>query len=210
MAGKREQSWIKAKQTFVTLLLKEYPPQLGRQRIVSPIIDKADGNIVRLLKACDDIDPKADFEITSPQGKPEVAAALLSNFEKAAVEFRKASSLLNASIQEEINRFKAQDTPQNPKAKDNTIRALKVLKTELDSLDKSNESWLATKRTGLAMRTKQMTSFEMIAKDWGVVLKAALARGLAAAQRIKADPKPATYNKEFPKACTTSRNRSAT
>jgi hypothetical protein len=199
MAGKREASWIKAKQTFVTLLLKEYPGQIGRQRIVAPIIDKADPNIVKFLKTCDVLDLKASPELSKANVDSKAAAVMLNDFEKAAAEFRKFSTELTNNIQGEIGRLKAADNP-NPKAKENAIRALKVLKTELGSLDNSNESWLAITRTGLEARTKQMSAYEQMGKDWGVVLKAALARALAAAQRVKADPKPSTYNKEFPKA----------
>jgi hypothetical protein len=199
MAGKREESWVKARQTFVTLCLKEFKLEIGRQRILSELIDKLDGDIIKFLKICDVIDPKATQVISNPKGDAAVAASLLEDFLEAAVEFRKFSTELTSKIQSKIDGIKEANA-QNPKAKENTIRALKVFKTELGSLDKSNESWLATKRTELEAKTKQMSTFEMMGKDWWVVLEAALARALAAAQRVKADPKPATYNKEFPKA----------
>jgi hypothetical protein len=84
--------------------------------------------------------------------------------------------------------------------KENLVRGLKVLKTSLDSLDKSSDAWIVQQKLLVEGRTKQLNTFETMAASFTVTLRAALARALAAAQRLKAKPTKETYNNEFPKA----------
>jgi hypothetical protein len=200
MPGKREDAWIKAKETFVSLALKEGSIRIGRERLVAPWLEKRGPAIVEPLRTCDAIDAK--FESGFRGGKPDLSAlkGQLDDFAKEAAEYTRVCGDLITGLQTSIDKLKATDNAKAPRMKDNLIRGLKVLKTQLNALDQSNASWQATARTRLESWTNKMTMFEMMAKNWAVVLKAALARGLAGAQRIKADPKPATYNNEFPTA----------
>ena len=116
MAGKREESWAKARQTIVTLCLKEFRLEIGRQRILSERIDKLDGDIIKFLRICDVIDPKATQVISNPKGDAAMAASLLEDFLEAAVEFRKFSTELTSKIQSKIDGIKEEANNRKPES----------------------------------------------------------------------------------------------
>lgn len=125
---------------------------------------------------------------------------MLVDFEKLTTTANVQVRNLLQSLQQAIDHFKTDEAPGNPKAKENMVRGLKVMKTALDAIDKSNDAWLSQARVRIEGKTKALNTFETMASQYIVTLRATLARGLAAAQRIKAKPTKQAYDAEFPKA----------
>jgi hypothetical protein len=98
-----------------------------------------------------------------------------------------------ADLENAIAEFKDQNV-------DPLRRGLKVLKTALNAIEDSNETWLSSSEVRVKGLTQNLDTFETMAKQFMVVLQSAVSRGLAAAQRIKAKPTKPVYDAEFPKA----------
>lgn len=194
----REKQWKAAKDAFTTLVLKEASPKIGRQRIVAPVLEKMDGGIT---KSFQQLDAMADtFEKSLPKSAPDELTKMLADFSKVTSVANGQVQTLLQGLQQAIDRFKTDEAPGNPKAKENMVRGLKIMKTTLDAIDKSNDAWLSNSRVRIEGKVKALNTFETMASQFMVVLRATLARGLAAAQRIKAKPTKEAYDAEFPKA----------
>ena len=195
----RVAQWKKAKDIFVAVVLKEAPPLLGRQRLVAPVIDKYESQIGPEFKQLDTIDNEFQKKLTGKVDSEELFK-MLEGYSKLSGQASQNIATMLGSLQQSIDKFKTNEAPGNPKMKENLVRGLKVLKTALDALDKSSDSWLVQQKLTVEGRSKKLDTFETMAATYIVTLRAALARALAAAQRIKANPKKEVYDNEFPKA----------
>jgi hypothetical protein len=198
MDMQREKDWVKAKEAFVQVVVKEIP-KLGRQRLVAPTIDKIEGVLGNSLRTLDTLEEQFDGNLykKTPAIDVEEVADRYENTLKAA---NTAIGTLVHTLQHAIDQLKGDEEPKNPKMKEALIRGSKVLKTSLDAIAKSGETRLATMKHQLEARHKQISLTEGMHKTFVTVLQSAVARGLAAAQKIKANPTVEVFNGSFPTA----------
>lgn len=78
-------------------------------------------------------------------------------------------------------------------------RGLKVLRTSLDAIAKGNDQWEANSQAVIDRLGKNLDQMAIIARNFRSSLKAEVAKALATAQRLKADPTPTNYNEEMQK-----------
>lgn len=194
----RGKLWKKAKETFVALVLKEAPNKLGKEQIVGSVVNKNDGAIVQLCSLLDTIEEQ--FGMTNEQTPPEKLTKIVENFSKNSATLEKCIETMTTSLRVAIEHYKDERAPGTAKMKENLVRGLKVLKTSLDAIDKTNAAWVQKSQDVIKARTQRLNTYETMSNAYMGVLKASVARGLAAAQRIKANPTPQVYNAEFPKA----------
>jgi hypothetical protein len=77
------------------------------------------------------------------------------------------------------------------------ITGIKVLKTALDAVAKDCDAWLVKTKSMVAGYRGILTGAQQIQRNFGTNLKACVARALAAAQKMKANPNQATYDHEM-------------
>jgi hypothetical protein len=171
---------------------------------MAPLTDKRESQLTGSLKLCDAHAEKIEAEFNMPHGgNVQETERLLGEFAASAKEFKRLRKELYAELQRQIETLKKAREGKEKKADsgvENMIRGLKVLNTQLEALDRSNDAWQDQQRTRLVSTLQKFDAGVVKMRDWVVVLKAALARGLAAVQRIKASPTAQAYNGEFPKA----------
>jgi hypothetical protein len=100
-----------------------------------------------------------------------------------------------------INKVK-QDRTLPPKTNRNAaiekfITGLKVLKTSLDAIAKDTDAWLLKNRGKLEGYEGKLSEREQRQQSFKKDIKAAAARALAVAQKMKATPDIATYNQDM-------------
>lgn len=193
-------AWKQAKQAFTAVVLKEATPKLGRERLVAPVVDKYDALIMNEATELDDIENDFETQLHKKDVTADLLNQLLSHYTTLNNTLTGNVATMMQKLQAGIEHFKTEDAPGNPKMKENMIRGLKVLKTQADAISKSSDSWLSMARSRVADRGKEVSAHETMAKQFAMILRAAVARGLAAAQKVKADPTAKTWNSEFPKA----------
>lgn len=155
------------------------------------------------LKGCD-VNAEAFAKENKSKYDAEVEkrlAAQLQYFAQSAAAFEALVStfipLLNKKIEEQK---KLRDKPMPDLLAASVVRGLKILKTSLDAIAKANDQWHANSKSVAESLGKQLDQMASIAKNFLSSLKAEVAKALAAAQRVKADPTPDTYNAEMYKA----------
>lgn len=195
----RAKEWKKAKDIFVALLVKEAPPKLGRERMIGGVINKHDSAIVKACSVLDRIE-KEFAQAGQQRASVEALTKIVDEFSNNSATLEKDIESMTTSLRVAIEHYKDERAPGTPKMKESLVRGLKVLKTSLHAIDKTNSAWVENARDVLKGYTQKLNTFETMSKEYLGILKAAVARGLAAAQRIKANPKPLVYNAEFPKA----------
>ena len=195
--AKRVDAWEKAKSTFVAVVTKGDPGKDGKKEIDSAL-GKKDTPIVNLLKDCDEKDASITSKMSDPQWDTDKIGKELAEFEKSQKAFHKDAESLTQDLAKLIEGNKLPGV--DPEVKKTLGRGLKVLKTQLDDLDKSNDEWFDDKIRVLKAKTNQVNAVEDEVGKYTKSMRAALARGSSAVQRIKAKPTSDTYNKEFPKA----------
>ncbi len=198
MASKRVAEWEKAKATFVSLVTKEDPANMGKKQIVDPVIEKHDGEIVKNLKTCDELEDKITKMMKETKPDYDDIEKELRKFEQTTRQFHDTADKMIKELNTAIENSKKGN--EDPKVKEKYKRGCKVLKTELDELDTSNLEWFVVQSKDVQAKSKKEEAAENQADKYRVSLKAALSRGNAVVQRIKAKPNAENYNKEFPKA----------
>lgn len=187
----RAKQWKSAKDIFVQSASK-LKIELGSHRKYAAWVKNFEGNVVpALLQQLDQLDQTFEKNL-----KPNNIPQLTEILQRARVlTIRMGQEFHNGSIalEQAIAEFKDQNA-------DPLRRGFKVLKTSLGAIEKSNEAWLSISEDRLKGLTQQQDTFETMAKQFMAVLQAAVSRGLAAAQRIKAKPTKEVYDAEFPKA----------
>lgn len=198
----REKLWKNAKTSFVTLVLKE-ANKVGKEKLVANVIDKKDGELVKAFQELDKWEKAFDALFDQRTSKPNAVQDLQKLlFEASLVTTRVRSHVKSMleSLQQAIDRFKTEDAPGNPKMKENLVRGLKVLKTGLDAIAKSNDAWATSSAVRVHNEANNLAAFDILWKQFVPSVRSSIARGLAAAQRIKANPTREVYNQEFPVA----------
>ena len=173
-----------AKNAFVGQVLKQYAEA---KVAMKPQLASCDANAEAFEKT---------KKLPSEQAKLE---AQTKYFDQSAATFAKECAAAITKLTKWIDTQKQKKALGDADAAE-LLQGLKVLKTTLDAIDKSNESWRAGAQSAVDNLGKQMDIQAEMAKNFLTGLKGAVARGLAAAQRIKADPTPKTYNTEMDKA----------
>ena len=116
---------------------------------------------------------------------------LLESFKKASASY---TAVLGKSIDKEIDKRSEQDV------KTTYEKALKFLMKQLKAIEETGDSRVASLRQRFDEAEKDLSVKEKMLINWKKNMNAALARGVAAAAKVKADPTVATYNSIFPKA----------
>ena len=171
----------------------------------------SDVNIVRCLKELDRLNKGFDnARLPDKESLYAQKSQLAAGFKKHADDLNREAVKFIEETQKQITlwkqvRAKGQPAANRDDAKlkiisENWVRGLKVLKTSVDAVAKTAEARAEVQDSQLMGMKTQLNTYENMAREYLAVLKAAVARGLAAAQRIKANPTAAAYNKEFPKA----------
>jgi hypothetical protein len=195
----RGQQWRKAKETYVALVLKEAPVKLGKEQLIGGIVNKHDGELVKGCHMLDEL--QEQFESCNHSVPVETVEKILLSFAKNSADLRQDISTMTTSLRVAAEHYKDDRAPGTPKMKEALVRGLKVMKTALDAIDQTNAAWIITARDQLKVRAQQrLNPFQTMSNSYLPTLKATVARGLAAAQRMKANPNPKAYNAEFPKA----------
>lgn len=184
--------WKSAKSVFITLVSKE-AGTAGTARALSGVLAKHDTEIVKYLQQLDDLGQQ--FDKTSRTTPVPAVEKIVTAFSVAKTQLSPKLKLLHTELENAIQQTKTQDLIDSPKLKEVLLRGLKVLKTTLDSLGKTADAELIAMRLNLANWQKELDTNEHLAKTLHVNLRSTVSRGLAAVQRLKADPTPATYNK---------------
>jgi hypothetical protein len=194
----RGHEWKKAKEIYVSLVLKEAPPKLGREQLIGGIVNKHDSELV---KGCSLLDTIVEqFEMCDEHVPVEKMEMILQNFTKNSTDLSQHIGTMTTSLRVAIEHYKDDRAPGTTKMKEALVRGLKVMKTALDAIDQTNAAWIVKAKEMLKGRTQRLNAFESMSNAYIATLKAAVARGLAAAQRMKSNPTPQIYNAEFPKA----------
>ena len=118
-------------------------------------------------------------------------AELMVAFKKASTSY---SVVLGKKISDEI------DARSEGEVKTAYERALKYLKKELASVEETGSSRIIMLRQRFDAVEKDLSITAKVISTWGTTYKAVLARGVAAAAKVKADPTVKTYNSIFPTA----------
>lgn len=184
-------AWKSAKSVFVTLVSKE-AGTAGTARALSTVLTKHDTEIVKYLQHLDDL--RQQFDKMSRTSPPATVDKIITAFSATRTQLSPKLKILHTELENAIQQAKTPDVVDNPKLKAALLRGLKVLRTTLDSLGKTAEAELVAMRVDLANWQKEMDTNDHLAKTLQVGLRSTVSRGLAAVQRIKADPTPATYN----------------
>jgi hypothetical protein len=125
---------------------------------------------------------------------------ILENFTKNSTDLSQHIGTMTTSLRVAIEHYKDDRAPGTPKMKEALVRGLKVMKTALDAIDQTNAAWIVKAKDMVKGRTQRLNTYETMSASYIATLKAVVARGLAAAQRMKSNPTPQIYNAEFPKA----------
>lgn len=169
----------------------------------------AAGQMKEKLVSCDrnaqafETEDKGSAKALADTKLPGRVATQLQQFKASADAFKQ---LVTASITNLNNKIaeqkgmRGQIPPAFAKALEEVIRGLKVLKTGLDAIAKGNEQWHANSKTVADDIGQRADTMGNIAKNFLTSLRAEVAKGLAAAQRVKASPTAETYNDEMYKA----------
>ena len=194
----RGKQWKSAKEIYVALVLKEAPVKLGKEQLIGGIVNKHDGELVKGCLLLDEI--QEQFESCDKNVPVETVGKILDNFAKNSTGLSQHIGTMTTSLRVAIEHYKDDRAPGTPKMKEALVRGLKVMKTALDAIDQTNAAWIVTAKDVIKGRTERLNAHETMSNAYIATLKAAVARGLAAAQRMKSKPTPQSYNAEFPKA----------
>ncbi len=195
-----------AKQVFVDIL-KQHGAEFGIDNSAE-WADKSFQTITVNLKALDAIDKvfvSEDEKSTNHRTEEAIAKMerILGQYALPSTKLRQLVKVEIRSLEHYINQVK-QSRPTNVPAKTNRnaaiekyITGLKVLKTSLDAVTKDSEAWMVRNQAKLVAYRGNLTRREELETSFKTNLKAAVARALAAAQKIKAKPDVDTYNQEM-------------
>jgi hypothetical protein len=148
---------------------------------------------------------KEDKSIEKAQKDPQLRHRLelqLAYFGQASAAFEKLAAVAMYLLTRKIAHLKTlRGTPALPEPlAGNVLRGLKILKTALDAIAKGNDQWEANSQAIIDRLGKDFDRMAVMARNLLSSLKAEVAKSLAAAQRMKADPTGTNYNIEMDKA----------
>ena len=162
----REKQWKSAKELFVQLVLKEAPPKLGRERLVAPYITKLDTAIGGTLKELDSTEDYFEKSFYKKETPVDDLGKALGRYSTASNGLNGSVTTLLANLQQSIDKFKTEEAPGQPKMKENLVRGLKVLKTSLDALAKSNDTCACRSQTQAGWERKNARHFRKHGEDF--------------------------------------------
>ncbi len=141
-----------------------------------------------LDKAAKAVDAADRTDVNPGRGEAKWGPAHVKNFAKAVAYFRKQADNYAKTLDQSI-------ADEDKDIAGDLRRSLKILKADLDAIASSMEG-----RTGMAeAASKNLGAAEATAAALVKNTKGAVARALAACQKIKQSPTVATYNSFFPK-----------
>ena len=170
------------------------------------LLDKEVSQMKEKLMSCDsnaDAFKKEDKSMEKAAKDPKLRERLdmqIASFSQSSAAFEKlatAAILLLANKIEEQKKLRKNDVLK-PLATE-IGRGLKVLRTSLDAIAKGNDQWEANSQAVIDRLGKDLDQMAIIARNFRSSLKAEVAKALATAQRLKADPTAKEYNEEMQK-----------
>jgi hypothetical protein len=197
-----------AKQVFVGIVT-QYGPALGINN-GQQWVNQQFQHIVADLGTLDGIDKM--FVAVDHQNTNNRTQQVLQHMVDILNQYTAPNTQLRQHVQQEvqnlsnyINAVKAH-RPANVAPNQNRnagiekyITACKVLKTALDAVTKDCDAWIVKTRNQVAGYRGQLTVAQQLHTNFTTNLRASVARGLAAAQKMKANPNEATYDHEMDK-----------
>ena len=186
------QAWLAAKAEFETLTGVSKPKE-------SKGIFNAFGSYTGMsgtLKECDETRAAAE-NLNNTDQNIKNGAKLVDGYEASWKKFTKAAAGYSAVLEKAID---AEVMNRGPGQKAMYEKALKALKKQLAALDATIEANVAGQKQRFNKAERDLGAKERMLKIWETSMKGAVARGIAAAAKVKTDLAPATYNSIFPKA----------
>ena len=212
----REKEWKDATATFLALSTKIFTGAIGNQR-KSPEEQKSEADamaaaleekrqemqnfvlqlqrqILPWMGTCD----RCEAAFTQNQGSPQEAKQqatklAVDDFERAASNFKRTAEPVMQRLTGLINLNKEENV------KKTMLVALRVLKTQIDSIVANNTAFITKGKSAVANEGKVYDAQKATAENLLVNVRGAIARALVGAQKLKADPTAANYNAVMPK-----------
>jgi hypothetical protein len=162
-------------------------------------VDAARSEMRKHLAVCDANDKGFSRTDQSSANARSDMALQLQHYRTAADKYATECAATIAKLEKSIEQQKKIKALGDANAAE-VLKGLKVLKTTLAAIEKENTQWHANSQSVVANLGKAIDKQAEIAKNFLTSLKAEVAKGLAAAQRVKADPTVNTYNAEMYRA----------